>query len=731
MGNVTGTSTEPVLKYGEKLSDSDLSELFWDCHERGIEHITDVRKDADVLFDMYGCETLSPVDKQYLTDTGRPYVNFNYAARMIDTLRGMSQNEAQEPVWRGSDSGPWDEVYADWATRIVRQIRLACNAKAHASDAEFDMLISGYGYQEDVLDLTQIPPKPVTRHLQIGEVVPDPEATEENLADASFWIRVREWRLDRIQARWPDKKDQIEMAGAGTLSAQPRSGSTGAWTSSPTPRNTNKKRKVYEFLYSRPVPMVAYLDPETGEMVNTDMASMNARQKELDKSYGSEVEAHAMMMDPANPQAVGQAPEKLVIEDAHKYSKEVWYRAFLLGDEKTKGSEILEHEVISTGRPTIRAITGYKWRKVQTTRVRFFGPMRKVYNPQMYLDRSLLVILDILGRSAKGGGTIEEDAFTEGYTHQDWIKNQATTGYWHLVATGANSSGKIAPFGYPQLPPGYEQLFRMCVEAMKQVSLVTDQLMGAQTSERSNVFTTNMQEHSVQALSPIREPKTAAIQEEGKSLLALALWHLPAAELDKMLGDGIEVDGLTHQKVPDPQTGQESLQPIPDVDETGQPRMDPATGQPVPMTPGRLLKKNKDDIMKYKVVADSGAATANQKAAFWTFMEQHGLLDTIMKAGETDPAVAGIVLPRMFRFSPLPGTEGENIARELENYFEDQKESQAPDKLMQAFQGLDPQTQQGLVQQMMQMLQQGGEQQGAQGAPPPTNGSGPPQQAQA
>lgn len=696
--------SEPISaeqpRYNVPFDDAKLTDFMWNCWRRADAFCKPVLDEAKKLYATYAGQALLERDQTYVKETFRLPIDLPLAKGVLDTVVGIAMAQGLEPTWKGVEQqGLDDDVKGDWLSQLVKQCRTRCNAHRKERGAFFDKCVTGYGFNDNFIDLTKVPIRPVTDMIEIDCVRWDPEAREDNLSDGKFWIRFYDWSVEEAESRWPEKKDEISAGiAAGTIwSHTPNTSGTQARRSSMY-APTNRVR-VYDFQYCRWETRVIYFDPESGERMECSLAQFKTKQREQQDIAKAQVSAHAIAVEEARengmpePQPPTLAPE---IEEAYNHPGAVWYRAYLLGNAQTRKGVVLSHEPISINRPTITCDTGFKWKDPDNGTTRFFGLMRVIYDAQLYLNRAMSEYLDIMARGVKGGGFIPEGALGKNKSVAEFIKDCAKPGYWHVVKDGYE--GKIVPMP-AQLPPsGFEAIFRMMVEMFGRLTGVTEFLQGTNTSDRANVLVSNMQEQGIQMLSPIFEPHKALITDNGRATAAIALKHLPAQELDRILGKQ-EVPGITHE--PDPMTGQ--MMPI--VGEDGQ-----------PVTPGKILKEV--DVLDYDVTVDVAVATPTQRAAAWEFWANQGMLSTFLGA---DEGVAGILLPEIVEVAPMPAVRAKKVADDLRKLFEKKEKQGTEDGVLQGFTEVlqsDPQSAGQLLQQLAQQLAQVQQQQPPQGAPP-------------
>lgn len=710
-------SNEPV--FGEVLADQDLVDYFFDCLERSKEWFDPIWDEAKRLWKVYGGKSFSETDVRNMKDTKRPLIDPPFAAGIIDTVKGAEIAQEIEPIFKGVDEGVEDEVIGEWLTTLARKGMARCKLPRHMLDAYKSKLIGGYGFVEQAIDLEKVPIRPVGKYLRYWMVYPDPDALEENLADADYFSIEERWKMDAAVARWPEKERELKAAfGTGNLSgALP---TTAQKSGARTGKTSRRGVEIFRFYYRRKMDLAKWADPETGEQRKGLKSEFLAQKKEIDEANEQALEAYAADLEAWNGQAIlaqaslvdplaapaldpGPQPQPpqlrpaLSEEDAYFWRGDCYYRAWICGKNADKGA-VLENEKLDLDEFPVKCETGFPVEDGDEERVRYQGLMYKIADLQEWYTRAIQLYLELQARKVKGGGLIPKSAFGGNQGEIDkFIKNSSTPGMWHVVddTTGIVANQPVSG------EPGVAEIFRTMMEMMGLVTGVTQALQGTFTQDRSNVFVTNQQQQGLQMLAPIREPRKALIKECGRLYVLLATKYLPAEELDRILGVQ-RVEGMTVQKVPGPD-GVEVEQPI--LGEDGE-----------PVTAGKILKNA--DLFDYDVHVDVGVATLSQKMDLFQLWNQHGALDSLKE-----------MLPPEYWLSyflealPLPGTTVKNIAAGADAYFAQQKALNSQQGLTQALMQMvqsDPSAASGIIQQAMQMMQAGQQQTppaGAEGQP--------------
>lgn len=721
-------------RFNEQMSKEELLDWAFRCRDRSKGFYEEIWKEFDYFCKVNAADSLSDADKETLRDTKRPEIDPPFAAGVVEAVVGAEISQQVEPVFHGVDRGLEDEVIAEWLTQLLRNGFNLTQANDKLLDCFKDKLVGGYGFAQFYIDLHRIPFRIACKKLPFWTVWPDPDAIEPNLRDARFWWVETTWSLEDAQANWSSEEQRGALEGAATKAGR---GAAGVLPASPN-RVGGKKRGdestvvIAEFQYRRAVARARYADPETDEEVDSTREEYEERKKELNDAADAQMEEYTQAVeewsamaanpDPMLAQQAGpqpQAPQPPRVDDAFEAEFVVFYngysfrRAFIAGESKDTGS-VLEDKEIDLPLPgdepgfTIKCDTGYDWQMREDERVRRYGLMRKIVHIQEWFVKFIVNYIELMGRKIKGGGTVEKGAF-EGIPggFNKFVQNSSKGGAWHMVADGAHAQGKINPWPAAQGEPGLVEGINIMREMFGWVTGVSQAMQGTMTSDRSNVLTENLQQHGLQMLLPVRQPRQSFLLSCGRLYAAIAIKHLPAEELDRILGVQ-EIEGMTVQKQMDPATGQPVLGP------GGKPVMTPIVsetdGQPV--TAGKILKNV--DLLDYDLQADLSPTNQTEKMKFVTVWNQHGLGKILADAL---PGAAGtaIWLPRLFRNLPLPASDAKAMASEAEKLLETMQAAETAEGIVAAFTQImqsDPGQAQQIHQQLMGMLQPQGEEGG-------------------
>lgn len=703
------------LEYGKPLDDKGLVSYFRECLARSKDFFNPIWKEADLLYKAYWGDTLRDADKEWLELTKRPPLAFNIARSTIDAVVGSDQADRKEVTWRGVGlESSDDSLRADLFTNLNRQFMNVSRGYVHEGRVLFDQAVSGYGFSETLININKRPMLVETVAVDPHEMYPDPDSVEDNFLDALFWIRHKRWTLEAVVAKWPDRKQDIEdsVASGRVLAATPRFIGVKSGMSARVPLTQVNERShvsVYDFCYKRQIPSVVWIDPTTGEEKDGTQEEFVKAQAEAMAGYSAKKRAWDGMRDQVErdslagqmgqelpPEPVAPPPLTVVL----RYAKDCWYRSFILGDENAptvQGSSnvVLEKTKLAIHLPPYACATGYIYR-MANGRVKRFGIMRGIYDPQLYINKTLMTILDLLGKQAKGGGLVGPGALLPGTNIADFVKNRSIPGNW----TQVKDPTQIVPDSNSAFSENLARFVEFLRDWMTQISNVNDYLKGSATSERSNVLVSNMQASALNALNPFMEQFTSYRMEAGRQRLAMGL-ELPDNVIDKILDLRPEqLEGITYMT-------------------------DPESGQQMPT--GRSLAdfmRDGDDALKYDVAVDIGQASPTSKQQVWAVLGQGVFkeLAELLKEAGIDLTPIGKVLMKNL---PLPGLQARELETEMNKSIAQAEKLKTTQGILETLSQMPPEEVQPVLQQAFQQMQQ--QQMTQQGQQAQLQAQGPPQ----
>jgi hypothetical protein len=646
--------------------------------------------------------------KEQLAEEGRIWSNFNYALSQINAVLGQDIADRKEPRFEGSGYDTVRSFRAEIYTQLTRALYLKCGGHREEAEAFQDQLVTGYGFAESYLDTRSFPIFPRLEAIDCLEMFWDPDAKKHNLRDARYLFRVRSWALEDAIAKWPNKKAELTALskgkGRGRTAFPERSEASGYSRDTGNAKDSSLRDPevtIAEYQFKRLEKWIVYQDPRTGK---------NARVPK--KDFGA-----------VSDEILGEIDEATGVP---KYEKihaveldlEQCFRSFLAGGSNGQelSIELQEPQRLETGMFTIRCATGYR-SKNKDGRVTFFGLMSIIYEPQLWIAKAFSAAIEHVARSPKGSAMFFNPEFFE--DPADVKANGSKAGYIGLIKTGFDKASHVWERQQAAFPQAYEKIFAIAEDVMPKLTTISDYFKGSATGERSNVLVTNLQGQTIMVLNPLLDPMNQFRIENAKVMAELARLHLAPDDFNALCGE-MEAEGITYTVPSDPQTGypqwdvskhQPVKQPIMLTDDAGQPIIDEATGQPIPVKPWDVAAET--DVFQFDVTVDLGPASSTMKQAIWSNWQQTAFAQKLI---EMFPEVGKKIIPWLIKNQPgLSSDEAKRLEGEIRQGIHDQEIKGTMQGVIESLQQLPPDQVQQVFQIVASMLQP---QQTAPGAEP-------------
>ena len=448
--------TKQKLDKAEELA---LAKSQWDCYTRardnGHEEYIQLAKKCDQY---YRGDQWDEFDIQQLDDQGRPALTINTILPTINAVLGEQSTKKADIQFKPRGGGNQDT--ADVLTKVYQQI--ADNNKLEWVENQVfsDGLIQDRGYFDVRIDFSD--------HIQ-GEVrieakdpldiLIDPDAKHY---DPRTWNEIFETKwmsLDEIEETYgQDKADKLRMlAETGTtLGAdsmeyeEERYGDTDEYNYGQQfpgdPENARMLRsiRVIERQYYRLKECMFYLDPVTGDMRDIPQNWTKKKREQFADQYGLD-----MMTKTVRKVRWTVTADTVVLFDD-------WspYKNFTV---------VPYFPYFRRGKP--------------------FGMVRNLLSPQEQLNKITSQELHIVNTTANSGWIVESGSLS-GMTADDLEEHGAETGLVLEFNRGSTPPAKIPP---NQIPTGLDRLGQKAAANIKQISGITDAMLGQDSAEVSGV----------------------------------------------------------------------------------------------------------------------------------------------------------------------------------------------------------------------------------------------------
>ena len=448
-----------IKKNLSKAEELTLAKQQWDCYTRardnGHEEYVHMAKKCDMY---YRGDQWDEFDMQELDDQGRPALTINTILPTINAVLGEQSTKKADIQFKPRGGG--NQEIADVLTKVYQQISDNNKLEWIENQVFSDGLIQDRGYFDVRIDFSD--------HIQ-GEVrieskdpldiLIDPDAKHY---DPRTWNEIFETKwmsLDEIEETYgQDKADKLRLlAETGTtLGAdsmefeEERYGDTDEYNYGQQfpgdPENARMLRsiRVIERQYYRLKECMFYLDPVTGDMREVPLNWSKKKREGFADQFGLDILTKTVR----KVRWTVTADTVVLFDD--------WspYKTFTI---------VPYFPYFRRGKP--------------------FGMVRNLLSPQEQLNKITSQELHIVNTTANSGWIVENGSLS-GMTADDLEEHGAETGLVLEFNRGSTPPAKIPP---NQIPTGLDRLGQKAAANIKQISGITEAMLGMDSPEVSGV----------------------------------------------------------------------------------------------------------------------------------------------------------------------------------------------------------------------------------------------------
>jgi hypothetical protein len=453
----------PGHKKKKKLSkaeEANIAKYQYDAYVRardnGHNDYIEMAKKCDRY---YRGEQWEAADVAALDDQGRPALTINTILPTINTVVGEQSTRRADIRFKPRGSGMQD--VADVLTKVFSQISDNNKMEWVESQVFTDGLVQDRGWFDVRLDFTD--------HIQ-GEVrvtakdpldiIIDPDAKEYDPRNWNEIFETKWMSIEQIEEQYgQDKADQLRVISevGSTLGSdsmdymEERYGdayegeySSGLYSGNPEAEKTLRAIRVIERQYYKLKDCMVYVDPVTGDERDVPYDWSEKKKKEFADQFGLYI----------------------VTKKVRKVRWTVTADMVVLHDDWSPYS----HFTLVPFFPYFR-------------RGKPFGMVRNLLSPQEQLNKISSQELHIVNTTANSGWIVESGSLS-GMTADDLEEHGAETGLVLEYNRGSSPPGKIPP---NQIPTGLDRISQKAALNIKQISGVSDAMLGSDSPEVSGV----------------------------------------------------------------------------------------------------------------------------------------------------------------------------------------------------------------------------------------------------
>lgn len=418
----------------------------------------DYREFAQRCDRFYIGDQWSEDDKATLKDTRRPALTINMVLPIVNAVLGEFTAKRADITFRPSRNG--DNQVALALAKVYKHILNANEMDRVEREVFEDGVIMERGFFDVRMDFSDnLQGEVRIEPLDPLDVIPDPDA---KAYDPRKWkeVFITRWMsVDEIEELYGEDKaeqvenlaynststfgeDSVEWGKEGTFGGATRA--DGSFDGNDRERRNIKRIRVIERQHRKVCRVDYFVDPATGDM------------REIPSNWdGMRVEAFAL------ENGLDRLPRN---ETRVRWT--ITADSVVLHDDWSP----YQHFTVVPFFPYFR-------------RGRPFGLVRNLVDPQEQFNKISSQALHIVNSTANSGWVVEEGALVN-MTADELASNGAKTGLVLEVAHGRSPPAKIQP---NQIPTGIRDLSNMAMQSLRQISGVSEYMLGEASPEISGV----------------------------------------------------------------------------------------------------------------------------------------------------------------------------------------------------------------------------------------------------
>lgn len=577
--NEDGAPANPALNRPKgRVSELDPTEQFRILkgqQQSDAMHLAAWRAEATELLGFLAGDQLSPEDRAYLDSQGRPHIVFNRVLTIMKAVAGMEINGRHEIQFLPRNTE--DTAVNELLTGASKWMADGADAEDEESQAFYQAGTVGYGWTEQRVSYDDEPDGSyVEEMIDCREMGYDRTAKKKNLSDTRRRWRIRRMPLSEAMDMFPGfNRYQLDAKWAEGISDYEYPQKS---LEQKRIRDENTDDDYFDDLNEVTIVHIQWWEREPYWIV-ADVAN-NKKFELTDQEYAR----------------LSERWKQLGLGELHavRMRKKKYYQAFL-------GSEILKKaEPAPLGnRFSWECITGELDQKKRI----FFGLLKTMKDPQLWANRFLAQIMQIMNATAKGGIIAERGAFDDEHEAEDGYAQPDSITWVEDGAISGGNRAKIMEKPGRGDPAGYVNLLQFAISSIKDVVGVNLELLGQQDQNQPGILENMRKQAGMTVLATLFDSLRRYRKFIGKSRLYIIQNFLSDGRLIRIVGEeGAQVVPLMREKT---------------------------TGE-------------------YDVIVDDAPTSPNQKEATWAIIAP--MLPVFREQLLQNP----VVLAEVLSYSPLP-----------------------------------------------------------------------------
>lgn len=467
------------------------------------DHWQVFRQEAAECYDLRAGHQWSDTDLGILSDQMRPAITFGMVDKFVDAVGGLEINNRQETVYLPRQVGA--SGINDLLTSAAQWVRQECDAEDEETESFLDAVTCGWGCVQTRVDYDTEPDgQIVLERIDPLEMFPDANARKQNLRDARHVLRVKDVPIGAAEALFPDIEPYLLHAqwaeDQPDETRQPHNARLAPYYRIDQAGDTDREEqlvRLVEVEWWEYVTCYRVADPTTGRWVRLDE----------DKARLFALRSRLLGMRP-----------RLVKDRRRKYWKAI------------VGAEVLKiMDGPEEGGFSYKFITA----KRDQNRGTWYGIVRAMKDPQLWLNKWVSQGLHIFNTNAKGGLLVEEDAVDDMDELRDaWAESDS------VIPLNPGGLNKIKPKEPAAFPQQLNQMTEMAMQAFPQVTGIPLEILGQSTSQAPQVALMEMgrRQQGMNVLAGLFNAKRRYHKEQGRLLLWMMQEYIADGRLIRVGG---------------------------------------------------------------------------------------------------------------------------------------------------------------------------------------------------
>lgn len=475
------------------------------------------RKQATEDLGFIAGDQLSDEDKQLLDDAGRPHIVFNRTETILRAIAGMEINGRHEIQYIPRNTE--DTAVNEALTGGSKWMADGCDAEDEQSEAFQMAMGTGIGVTESRFSYDDDPEGGyIEEEIDSREFVWDRTARKKNLRDARRKARLRRMPWSDAAMMFPNKtRMQVDAVWANN-----------DFLDEATLKSIEEKRirtgdnseNEFDDRNEVTVVVVQWKEKENYYRV-ADIQSNTIR--EMSEEEYRVVSQRMKMMAAAQP----GMPSTLHSRKAQRWC---YYQAFL-------GADGLLEKISPApcGKQFSWAvITGMFDKKKRM----WYGLVRAIRDPQMWANKFMSQIMQIMNATAKGGILAEGDAFDDQREAEEtYAQPDAIT--WMAPGALSGKRPKIMPKPGQGDASAYVQLLQYAIQSITAVTGFNMELLGQQDQEQPGILEHMRKQAAMTVLAVLFDSLRGFLKIVGRKRLFYLQNRMSDGRLIRVVGKGL------------------------------------------------------------------------------------------------------------------------------------------------------------------------------------------------